>query len=218
MNLDLFDDEALAPPPARQDLAPGAVLLRGRALAQAPALLAAAEGVVAQAALRHWLTPGGRRMAVAMTNCGPLGWVSDALGYRYQATDPLSGLPWPALPPVIAELAVAVAEEAGYPGFRPDACLVNRYLPGTPLSLHQDRDEQDLRQPIVSISLGLPAVFLFGGLSRSDRPARWPLQHGDVLVWGGPSRLAFHGVQALAPGRHPLLGEQRINLTLRCAG
>jgi len=217
MNLDLFDD-ALEPAPARQDLAPGAVLLRGRALAQAPQLLAAAEGVMAQAALRHWLTPGGRRMAVAMTNCGPLGWVSDARGYRYQSTDPLSGLPWPALPPVVAELAVAVAEEAGYPGFRPDACLVNRYLPGTPLSLHQDRDEQDLRQPIVSISLGLPALFLFGGLSRSERPARWPLQHGDVLVWGGPSRLAFHGVQALAPGRHPLLGEQRINLTLRCAG
>jgi len=217
MNLDLFDD-AQEPPPARQDLAPGAVLLRGRALAQAPQLLAAAEGVMAAAHLRHWLTPGGRRMAVAMTNCGPLGWVSDARGYRYQPTDPLSGQPWPALPPVIAELAVAVAEEAGYPGFRPDACLVNRYLPGTPLSLHQDRDEQDLRQPIVSISLGLPAVFLFGGLSRSERPARWPLQHGDVLVWGGPSRLAFHGVQALAPGRHPLLGEQRINLTLRCAG
>jgi alkylated DNA repair protein (DNA oxidative demethylase) len=216
MNLDLF--EALEPPPDRQDLAPGAVLLRGRALAQAPQLLAAAEGVIAVAALRHWLTPGGRRMAVAMTNCGPLGWVSDARGYRYQSTDPLSGLPWPALPPVIAELAMAAAEEAGYPGFRPDACLVNRYLPGTPLSLHQDRDEQDLRQPIVSISLGLPALFLFGGLSRSERPARWPLQHGDVLVWGGPSRLAFHGVQALAPGRHPLLGEQRINLTLRCAG
>ncbi|OYU27892.1 MAG: alpha-ketoglutarate-dependent dioxygenase AlkB [Burkholderiales bacterium PBB2] len=217
MNLDLFDD-AQEPPPARQDLAPGAVLLRGRALAQAPQLLAAAEGVMAAANLRHWLTPGGRRMAVAMTNCGPLGWVSDARGYRYQSRDPLSGQPWPALPPVIAELAVAVAEEAGYPGFRPDACLVNRYLPGTPLSLHQDRDEQDLRQPIVSISLGLPAMFLFGGLSRSERPARWPLQHGDVLVWGGPSRLAFHGVQALAPGRHPLLGEQRINLTLRCAG
>ncbi|MCV2420197.1 DNA oxidative demethylase AlkB [Paucibacter sp. DJ2R-2] len=217
MNLDLFDD-ALEPPPARQDLAPGAVLLRGRALAQAPQLLAAAEAVMAAAALRHWLTPGGRRMAVAMTNCGPLGWVSDARGYRYQSRDPLSCLPWPALPPVIAELAVAVAKEAGYPGFRPDACLVNRYLPGTPLSLHQDRDEQDLRQPIVSISLGLPAMFLFGGLSRSERPARWPLQHGDVLVWGGPSRLAFHGVQALAPGRHPLLGEQRINLTLRCAG
>ncbi|WP_428505184.1 DNA oxidative demethylase AlkB [Roseateles sp.] len=216
MNLDLF--EALEPPPARQNLAPGAVLLRGRALAQAPQLLAAAEGVIAVAALRHWLTPGGRRMAVAMTNCGPLGWVSDARGYRYQSRDPLSGLPWPALPPVIAELAVAVAEEAGYPGFRPDACLINRYLPGTPLSLHQDRDEQDLRQPIVSISLGLPALFMFGGLSRSERPARWPLQHGDVLVWGGPSRLAFHGVQALAPGRHPLLGEQRINLTLRCAG
>lgn len=217
MNLDLFDD-AQEPPPARQDLAPGAVLLRGRALAQAPQLLAAAEGVMAAANLRHWLTPGGRRMAVAMTNCGPLGWVSDARGYRYQPTDPLSGQPWPALPPVVAELAVAVAEEAGYPGFRPDACLINRYLPGTPLSLHQDRDEQDLRQPIVSISLGLPAMFLFGGLSRSERPARWPLQHGDVLVWGGPSRLAFHGVQALAPGRHPLLGEQRINLTLRCAG
>ncbi|MCV2365782.1 DNA oxidative demethylase AlkB [Paucibacter sp. DJ1R-11] len=217
MNLDLFDD-TLEPPPARQDLAPGAVFLRGRALTQAPQLLAAAEGVMAAAHLRHWLTPGGRRMAVAMTNCGPLGWVSDARGYRYQSTDPLCGQPWPALPPVIAELAVAVAEEAGYHGFRPDACLINRYLPGTPLSLHQDRDEQDLRQPIVSISLGLPALFLFGGLSRSERPARWPLQHGDVLVWGGPSRLAFHGVQALAPGRHPLLGEQRINLTLRCAG
>jgi alkylated DNA repair protein (DNA oxidative demethylase) len=226
MNRDLFEDEAgsdgsagsaAAPLPARQELAPGALLLRGRALAEAPALLAAAQAVLAAAPLRQWLTPGGRRMAVAMSNCGALGWVSDARGYRYQALDPLSGQPWPAMPPLLAELAGAAAAEAGYADFRPDACLVNRYQPGTQLSLHQDRDEADYSHPIVSISLGLPAVFLFGGQVRSQRPARWHLLHGDVLVWGGPSRLAFHGVLPLAAGQHPLLGETRINLTLRRA-
>lgn len=213
MNLDLFGDEA-----GTQDLAPGARLLRGFALDAAPALLDDVAAVQAQAPLRRMVTPGGLTMNVAMTNCGGLGWVSDARGYRYQATDPLSGEHWPALPGTFAALAHDAAEAAGYAGFAPDACLVNRYEPGTKLSLHQDRDEQDYGQPIVSVSLGLPAVFQFGGLKRSDRPARVPLVHGDVVVWGGPARLRFHGVLPLAEGTHPLLGRQRINLTFRKAG
>ena len=211
MNGDLFAPDAV------QSLAPGAVLLRGFALDRADALLAAAEAVQRAAPLRRMLTPGGLTMQVAMTNCGALGWVSDARGYRYQAVDPLSGERWPALPQAFAVLARDAAESAGYADFTPDACLVNRYEPGTKLSLHQDRDEQDFDQPIVSVSLGLPAVFQFGGLARSDRPARVPLEHGDVVVWGGPARLRFHGVLPLAEGTHPLLGRQRINLTFRKA-
>lgn len=211
MTGDLFDG-------TDQPLAPGAVLLRGFARDVAPALIDAARAVIAGAPLRHMVTPGGLKMGVAMTNCGPLGWVSDRRGYRYQAADPLSGAPWPALPEAFRALALDAAARAGFPGFVPDACLVNRYAPGTRLSLHQDRDEADFGAPIVSVSLGLPAVFLFGGLSRADRPRRLALEHGDVVVWGGPSRLVYHGVAPLAAGDHPLLGAQRINLTFRKAG
>jgi alkylated DNA repair protein (DNA oxidative demethylase) len=199
-------------------LAPGAWLLRGLAAAQAPSLLQALDGVVDSAPWRHMVVPGGRRMSVAMSNCGMLGWVSDAAGYRYLAIDPDSGQPWPALPPPFAELAAEAASLAGYEAFRPDACLVNRYAPGARLTLHQDRDERDFTQPIVSVSLGLPAVFLFGGDKRSDPARRIPLAHGDVAVWGGTSRLRYHGVLPLADGEHALTGRCRINLTFRRAG
>lgn len=215
MNRGLFDDDD---DEAALELAPGAVLLRRFALANATALLADAAAVQAQAPLRHMRTPGGLPLRVAMTNCGPLGWVSDSRGYRYQATDPVSGQPWPALPASFATLASAAAAQAGYAHFAPDACLVNRYEPGTALSLHQDKNERDFTQPIVSVSLGLPAVFLFGGMARSDRPARIDLHHGDVVVWGGPARLRFHGVMALGDGVHEGTGRQRINLTMRRAG
>ena len=212
MTLDLFTE------PPRLPLAPGAWLLRGFALGQAEALLHAVEGVTASAPLRHLITPGGFTMSVAMSNCGALGWTSSRAGYRYSATDPLSGQAWPAMPACLLSLAVQAAAEAGYANFQPDACLINCYEPGARMSLHQDRDEHDMSAPIVSVSLGLPAVFLFGGLQRSDRPTRCPLMHGDVVVWGGPSRLAFHGVAPLAEGEHTLLGKRRINLTFRRAG
>ena len=208
----LFDE------PPTLALEPGALLLRGFAAGHAGALLQAVDTVAAQAPFRHLVTPGGQRMSVAMTNCGPLGWISDRSGYRYGPTDPLTGLSWPALPAVFSQLARAAAEAAGYPGFAPDACLINRYTPGARLSLHQDRDEASHIHPIVSVSLGLPAVFLWGGARRADKARRLELQHGDVVVWGGPARLRFHGVAPLAKGDHPLLGAQRINLTFRKAG
>ena len=164
------------------------------------------------------VTPGGFRMSVAMTNCGALGWVSDPSGYRYDPLDPESGNPWPRMPDSFARLAQDAAAQAGFEGFTPDACLVNRYEPGARLTLHQDRNERDFRAPIVSVSLGLPAVFLFGGLKRADKPARIPLEHGDVAVWGGPARMRYHGVMPLKEGAHALLGNQRINLTFRRAG
>ncbi|MDH1104442.1 DNA oxidative demethylase AlkB [Pseudomonas mosselii] len=210
-NLDLF-----APHPQR--LAPQTTLMPGFALPDLEPLLDALRPVLRAAPFRHMQTPGGLRMAVALTNCGSLGWISDENGYRYTPIDPVSAKPWPALPQVLIDLATRAAALAGFEGFTPDACLVNHYLPGTRLSLHQDRDEQDYGQPIVSISLGLPAVFLFGGLQRSDRPQRIPLNHGDVLVWGGEDRLRFHGVMPIKPGVHPRMGERRINLTLRKAG
>ena len=216
MSLGLFDD-ALPPYAAPEVIAPGAALLRGFALDVDEALQHAVEDVIAAAPLRHLVTPGGYTMSVAMSNCGALGWVSDRSGYRYDAKDPLSGKPWPAMPACFAELALRAAEEAGFENFHPDACLINRYEPGARLSLHQDKDEGTMDAPIVSVSLGLPAVFLFGGLSRGDRPARYRLQHGDVAVWGGPSRLAYHGVAPLAEGEHARLGRQRINLTFRRA-
>lgn len=218
MTFDLFDN---LPDPAAGDapeaLADGAVVLRGLARDTAPALLAAVDNITRTAPWRNMVTPGGLKMAVAMTNCGTAGWVSDRAGYRYAREDPLTGQPWPPLPAAFLALAADAAARAGFAGFTPDACLVNRYLPGTRLSLHQDRDERDLGRPIVSVSLGLPAVFLFGGLRRADRPARIRLAHGDVVVWGGPARLAFHGVAPLADGDHPLTGRERINLTLRRA-
>lgn len=211
--------DLFAPAPGvRQDLAPGAWLLPGLALDEAPALLAAAQAVFAAAPPRRWLTPGGRRMAVAMSNCGELGWISDERGYRYGPLDPESGQPWPAMDPSLRALAGRAAAACGFADFRPDACLINRYEPGTRLTLHQDKDEQDFRQPIVSVSLGLPAVFLFGGLRRAEPCLRLNLRHGDVLVWGGPARLRFHGVAPLSPGHHEALGAQRLNFTFRKAG
>ena len=215
MTADLFEDQT--PDGGQTSIAPGAVLLHGFARDEAAALLLAVEEVVAKAPLRHLVTPGGHVMSVAMSNCGPLGWVSDRSGYRYDTHDPLSGQRWPAMPDAWLALASRAALQAGFENFKPSACLINEYQPGTKLSLHQDKDEKDLRQPIVSVSLGLPAVFQFGSLRREDRPARWRLVHGDVVVWGGPARLAFHGVLPLADGEHPLLGKRRINLTFRCA-
>jgi alkylated DNA repair protein (DNA oxidative demethylase) len=206
----------VAPWPER--LGPGTVLLRGFALTEAPALIAEVARIIEQAPWRHMLTPSGHRMSVAMTNGGALGWVSDRTGYRYEPLDPLTGQPWPSLPDPFLRLARDAGTQAGFAGFLPNACLINRYLSAARMSLHQDRDERDLTAPIVSVSLGLPAVFLWGGLKRKDPARRIPLAHGDVLAWGGPDRLRYHGVLSLKAGQHPLLGEQRINLTFRQAG
>ena len=203
--------------PSREAMADGAVLLRGFARSFEHDLIAALDAITAQAPFRHMFTPGGHQMSVAMTNCGSAGWVTDRSGYRYDGTDPVSGQSWPAMPHVFLDLAERAAAEAGFAKFSPDACLVNRYEPGARMSLHQDKDEQDFGAPIVSVSLGIPAIFLFGGLKRADRPRRFRLAHGDVVVWGGPSRLFFHGVAPLADGEHALLGRQRINLTFRKA-
>lgn len=214
---DLFAASGVPAGRTRVDIGPGAALLPGRALAAAGELIAAVESVTAAAPFRHMVTPGGFTMSVGLTSCGTAGWVSDRSGYRYDARDPLTGAPWPEMPAPFRELAVAAAQEAGYPGFAPDACLVNCYTPGTRLSLHQDRNERDFSRPIVSVSLGLPATFQFGGPKRTDPVRRHALVHGDVVVWGGPSRLAYHGVLALKAGSHPLTGERRINLTFRQA-
>ncbi len=180
--------------PSLELMAARAVLLRGLAKPFESELIADISGIVAQAPFRHMLTPGGHQMSVAMTNCGSVGWVTDRSGYRYDGADPESAKPWPAMPPSFRALAGQAADQAGFGGFSPDACLINRYQPSARMSLHQDKDELDLGAPIVSVSLGLPAVFLFGGLQRSDKPRRFRLEHGDIAVWGGPSRLAFHGV------------------------
>jgi alkylated DNA repair protein (DNA oxidative demethylase) len=201
----------------RLELCEGAAVLRGFALPFERALAAGVSAIAAAAPFRHMRTPGGYSMSVAMTNCGAFGWVSDPTGYRYSPTDPDSGAPWPAMPAVFAELARGAAEAVGFARFAPDACLVNRYEPGARLTLHQDKDERDYRQPIVSVSLGVPAVFLFGGLKRKERPQRVPLEHGDVVVWGGPARLRYHGVAKLAESSHPFADNARINLTLRRA-
>ena len=198
-------------------LGPGAIVLAGFAAPVEGRLVAALARIVEGAPFRHMVTPGGHRMSVAMTNCGATGWVTDRTGYRYDRHDPESGRRWPAMPDAFADLAAQAAARAGFDGFAPDACLVNRYEPGTRLSLHQDRDERDFEAPIVSVSLGLPAVFLFGGLRRRDTPRRVPLAHGDVVVWGGPARLRYHGVLPLETGPHPLMGGHRINLTFRKA-
>ena len=211
----LFDDLPAAAAATHEPLAPGAVLLRGFAHGMEADLLLAIETVTAQAPLRHMQTPGGYTMSVATTSCGALGWVSDQRGYRYAAHDPVSNRAWPAMPSCFLDLAQRAAQEAGYAGFAPESCLINIYAPDAKLSLHQDKDEKDLAAPIVSVSLGLPAVFLFGTSNRKDRPQRYRLVHGDVVVWGGPSRLAFHGVMPLADGEHVLLGRRRINLTFR---
>lgn len=195
----------------------GAVLLRGFTAPEATTLMAALAPIVAAAPFRHMTTPGGRQMSVALTNCGDHGWVTDRSGYRYTAIDPMTQCPWPPLPAAFSSLAARAAAAAGFAGFAPDACLINRYQPGARLALHQDRDEHDFDAPIVSVSLGLSAVFLFGGAHRRDRPRRIRLESGDVAVWGGAARLAYHGIAPLADGEHPLTGHCRINLTLRKA-
>jgi alkylated DNA repair protein (DNA oxidative demethylase) len=207
---DFLDESALS-------LGDGALVLRGFARDQAGALVGAVDEVTTAAPFRNMITPGGFRMSVAMTNCGRAGWVTDRKGYRYAPVDPVTGRPWPPIPMSFQRLAASAADAAGYPGFAPDACLINLYEPGTRLSLHRDENERDLTSPIVSVSLGLPAVFLFGGHRRGDRPRRIGLESGDVVVWGGPLRLVYHGVATLADGEHPLTGRRRINLTFRKA-
>ena len=202
---------------SREAMAEGAVLLRGFAKPAESELIAALREITTQAPFRRMFTPAGHQMSVAMTNCGTAGWLTDRSGYRYDGIDPESGKAWPAMPDSFRELAQRAAAEGGFDGFAPDACLINRYEPGARMSLHQDRDEEDFGAPIVSVSLGLPAVFMFGGIKRSDKPNRFRLEHGDIVVWGGPSRLYFHGVAPLADGEHGMLGRQRINLTFRKA-
>jgi DNA oxidative demethylase len=214
--MDLF--AALPSPESeRVALADAAYVLRAFAAAEGAALVEEILRIAERAPFRNMITPGGRRMSVAMTNCGDAGWVTDSAGYRYQSTDPINAEPWPPMPQLFAVLATRAAEHAGFDNFHPDACLINRYEPGARLTLHQDRDERDYEQPIVSVSLGLPCKFLFGGLERSDRVRRIRLEHGDVVVWGGVSRLTYHGVDTLADGSHPLTGNVRYNLTFRRA-
>lgn len=209
---DLFAAQAVG---TRTALGQQACVLHGFAAPAANALLADIERIQRVSPFRHLVTPGGRTMSVAMTNCGPFGWCSDRRGYRYDADDPDSGKPWPPMPQAFLRLAADAAGAADFPGYVPDACLINRYAPGTRLTLHQDRDEDDRVAPIVSVSLGLPATFLFGGFARGDRTVRVPLAHGDVVVWGGVDRMRFHGVLPVRDGRHDLLGALRINLTFR---
>ena len=210
--LDLFDV-----PGAERRFAEGAALLRGLALPREAELLAAIEAVTAISPFRHMVTPGGFTMSVAMSNCGAAGWITDRKGYRYGSIDPETGNPWPAMPEIFDALATEAAARAGYPGFAPDACLINRYEPGARMTLHQDKNERDYAAPIVSVSLGLPATFLFGGQERAGKTLKLALQHGDVAVWGGPSRMNFHGVNTVADGVHPLVGRRRLNLTFRQA-
>jgi alkylated DNA repair protein (DNA oxidative demethylase) len=207
----------LFPPSAEETLDPGAVLLRNFAGSLEAALLESVAAIAAVAPFRNLVTPGGHVMSVAMTNCGAAGWVSDRRGYRYETHDPLSGAAWPAMPESFLELARRAAAVAGHDGFAPDVCLINRYVPGAKMSLHIDHDERDLGAPIVSVSLGLPAVFLWGGKARVDKPRRVPVVSGDVVVWGGESRRNYHGVLPLKAGLHPRLGALRINLTFRKA-
>ncbi|WP_409310589.1 DNA oxidative demethylase AlkB [Pectobacterium sp. B1J-3] len=218
MNFDLFAEDE--PEQRTEVLASGAVLLRGFAYGESAALMAAIAEVVTQSPFRHMVTPGGHVMSVAMSNCGPLGWITDESGYRYASCDPINGQPWPALPSVFTLLANRAASKAGFDNFVPDACLINRYEVGARMSLHQDKDEIDFNQPIVSVSLGLGATFLFGGMTRSDSIQRCSLLHGDVVVWGGDSRLRYHGIAPLKRGVVPasISSEYRFNLTFRKAG
>jgi alkylated DNA repair protein (DNA oxidative demethylase) len=216
MTMDLFSSPA-STELLQEKLGPGSVILRGFALADEVALLAAVESVVAKAPFRHMVTPGGFEMSVAMSNCGAFGWVTDRTGYRYDALDPLTGQPWPSMPDVFAKLAATAAAQADYNDFNPDACLINRYESGARMSLHLDKNERDFSQPIVSVSLGVSAMFLFGGFKRADKPVRVPLNHGDVVIWGGPDRMRYHGILSVKQAHHSLLGSRRINLALRKA-
>ncbi len=215
---DLFADDALQQPAGREQIGEQSYVLKGYALPWIERLLPELRRVLAQSPFRHMVTPGGFTMSAALSSCGELGWTTDARGYRYSPLDPHSQQPWPALPDAVRELAVLAAAEAGFSDFSPDACLINRYVPGAKMSLHQDKNERDYRAPVVSVSLGLPAIFLFGGRERSDKPKKIPLFHGDVVIWGGIDRLRFHGVMPIKDGVHPIMGAQRINLTLRTAG
>lgn len=212
---ELFELPAQNP---RQRLGPAAMVLRGFALPCVQEVMHAVEAIEAISPFRHMVTPGGFTMSVALTNCGALGWTTDRRGYRYTAVDPDTGEPWPAMPEAFSRLAIQAAAAAEFDDFEPDACLVNRYTPGARLSLHQDRNERDYGAPIVSVSLGMRATFLFGGHARTDPTAKVPLQHGDVVVWGGVDRLRYHGVMPLKDEPHALLGSRRINLTFRKAG
>jgi len=213
-----FDEVFKRPDGLRVELGKQAYILRGFALPWLDTVIPELRDLLRQSSFRHMVTPGGDTMSVAMTNCGELGWVTDRRGYRYTPIDPETGRKWPAMPASFAELARAAAAGAGFMDFSPDACLVNRYEVGARLSLHQDKDETDFAAPIVSVSLGMPAVFLFGGLKRNMTPRRVPLEHGDVAVWGGEDRLRFHGISPLKEFPHPLFGARRINLTFRKAG
>jgi alkylated DNA repair protein (DNA oxidative demethylase) len=214
MTLNLFSDSQIS---WQEPLESGAVILRGYALKDQTAIMTGVDTVITQAPFRHMITPGGFEMSVAMTNCGSYGWVTDRTGYRYDSIDPISNSPWPPMPEAFTQLATCAAATAGFTSFAPDACLVNRYEPGSRMTLHQDKNEWDFDAPIVSVSLGLPATFLFGGAERSDKTRRVLLNHGDVVVWGGPARLRYHGVLPLKAGYHPLVGDHRINLTFRKA-
>jgi alkylated DNA repair protein (DNA oxidative demethylase) len=206
-----------APLPAAEAIAEGAMILRGFTRPEANRLIDTIAAVDAIAPFRQMVTPGGYQMSVAMTSCGEFGWTTDSRGYRYASLDPATGLPWPEMPAIFRDLAGRAAKAAGFGGFAPDSCLINRYAIGSKLSLHQDRDEPDRMAPIVSVSLGLPATFQFGGLQRSDPISRYRLENGDVVVWGGPARLAHHGIAVLKPGTHPMTGPYRYNLTFRKA-
>jgi alkylated DNA repair protein (DNA oxidative demethylase) len=213
----LFEMES-SKPLQRDALGEGTAFLSGFALERESELLSSLKRIVEYSPFRNMVTPGGFRMSVAMTNCGKLGWVTDRSGYRYDRIDPETGRSWPEMPAPFLRLAIMAATQAGFPKFAPDACLINRYEPGARLTLHQDKNERDFSHPIVSVSLGLPVVFLFGGLERSDRTRRIRVVHGDVLVWGGPARLRYHGIAPLRPGEHHLVGAVRYNLTFRNAG
>ncbi|MGH8183060.1 MAG: DNA oxidative demethylase AlkB [Rhodanobacteraceae bacterium] len=214
-SLPLFD--TTTPTGTREELAPGAWVLHGFALERTNALLHEIERIAACSPFRYLVTPGGKTMSVAMTNCGSVGWFSDRRGYRYTEADPETGNPWPVMPEVFLRLAGNAAHAAGFNDYAPDVCLVNRYEVGTRLTMHRDHDERDRRAPIVSVSLGLPATFLWGGLARKDPQRRVALAHGDVVIWGGPSRMRYHGVLPIKDGEHPLTGARRYNLTFRVA-
>ncbi|MGB1310524.1 MAG: DNA oxidative demethylase AlkB [Leucothrix sp.] len=217
MNLDLFDLSNNGDTWV-DSITGDAVVLRQFLVNRSDELADAIKQVESAAPFRHMQTAGGFTMSAALTGCGDVGWVSDRRGYRYAAIDPVTGEPWPNMPAVLQEIAQACALEAGYADYFPDACLINRYAPKAKMSLHQDKDEQDFTAPIVSISLGVPATFLFGGLKRSDKTIKVPVAHGDVVVWGGKSRLCFHGVSPIKQAYHPFWGDQRINITFRVAG
>jgi alkylated DNA repair protein (DNA oxidative demethylase) len=212
--MDLFNDM----PFSKLEIVKDAYLLKAYALANDKVLITDLESIISQAPLRHMMTKMGFTMSAAMTNCGTLGWLSDRKGYRYAVKDPLTNQPWPFMPASFQQLAILAAAEAGFNDFKPDACLINQYRVGASMGLHQDRNELDIHQPVVSVSFGIPAIFQFGGLTRADKTIKIPLEHGDVVVWGGESRLYFHGIAPLKMQTHPVLGAYRYNLTFRKAG